>query len=419
MSKSTDSSLALFIGARYASTRRGNGFVSFLSLFSGLGITLGVAVLIIVMSVMNGFESELHTRILGMVTHVTVKKSPDQNAHIENWEALTQKLGAMPEVLAVAPVVKMQGMLSSRGAVSGVELNGILPDKEKGVSVFPDYMVRGEVEHLQYNENGLIVGAALAQKLALNMGDKVTFVYPQATEKGAGVIPRFKQFEVSGIFAVGSEYDQLFVATHIDTAGQFLNQAGLVSGIRLKLDDLYRAPLVKREIQQMLGIHYVVEDWSVTHGNFFRAVSLEKSMMGFLLLLIVAIAAFNIVSSLVMLVSDKTVDIAILRTLGASDRVIVQIFMIQGMIVGLIGALFGTAIGVVVSQNLAQWVKTLENNFHIDFFDAYFLSYLPTQVEWLDVIVIAVSAILMALLATLYPARKAAEIEPIEAFHYD
>ncbi len=419
MSKSRDFSLALFIGARYASTRRGNGFVSFLSLFSGLGITLGVAVLIIVMSVMNGFESELHTRILGMVTHVTVKKSPDQNAHIENWEALTQKLGAMPEVLAVAPVVKMQGMLSSRGAVGGVELNGILPDKEKGVSVFPDHMVRGEVEHLQYNENGLIVGATLAQKLALNMGDKVTFVYPQATEKGAGVIPRFKQFEVSGIFSVGSEYDQLFVATHIDTAGQFLNQPGLVSGIRLKLDDLYRAPLVKREIQQMLGKHYVVEDWSVTHGNFFRAVSLEKSMMGFLLLLIVAIAAFNIVSSLVMLVSDKTVDIAILRTLGASDRVIVQVFIIQGMIVGLIGALFGTAIGVVVSQNLAQWVKVLENNFHIDFFDAYFLSYLPTQVEWLDVIVISISAILMALLATLYPARKAAEIEPIEAFHYD
>jgi len=419
MSKSTDFSLALFIGARYASTRRGNGFVSFLSLFSGLGITLGVAVLIIVMSVMNGFESELHTRILGMVTHVTVKKSPDQNVHIENWEALTQKLGDMPEVLAVAPVVKMQGMLSSRGAVSGVELNGILPGKEKGVSVFPDYMVRGEVEHLQYNEKGLIVGATLAQKLAINMGDKVTFVYPLATEKGAGVIPRFKQFEVSGIFAVGSEYDQLFVATHIDTAGQFLNQPGLVSGIRLKLDDLYRAPLVKREIQQMLGTHYVVEDWSVTHGNFFRAVSLEKSMMGFLLLLIVAIAAFNIVSSLVMLVSDKTVDIAILRTLGASDRVIVQVFIIQGMIVGLIGALFGTAIGVVVSQNLAQWVKVLENNFHIDFFDAYFLSYLPTQVEWLDVIVISISAILMALLATLYPARKAAEIEPIEAFHYD
>lgn len=419
MSKSRGFSLALFIGARYASTRRGNGFISFLSLFSGLGITLGVAVLIIVMSVMNGFESELHTRILGMVTHVTVKKSPDQNAHIENWEALTQKFNAMPEVLAVAPVVKMQGMLSSRGAVSGVELNGILPDREKGVSVFPNYMVRGEMEHLQYNENGLIVGETLAQKLALNMGDKVAFIYPQATQKGAGVIPRFKQFEVSGIFSVGSEYDQFFVATHIDTAGQFLNQPGLVSGIRLKLDDLYRAPLIKREIQQMLGTHYVVEDWSVAHGNFFRAVSLEKSMMGFLLLLIVAIAAFNIVSSLVMLVSDKTVDIAILRTLGASDRVIVQIFMIQGMIVGLIGALLGTVSGVVISQNLAAWVKALEKNFHIDFFGAYFLSYLPTQVEWLDVIVISISAILMSLLATIYPARKAAEIEPIEAFHYD
>jgi len=179
MSRGTDFQLALFIGARYARTRRGNGFVSFLSLFSGLGITLGVAVLIIVMSVMNGFESELHTRILGMVTHVTVKKAPDQNPHIGNWETLLQKLEAKSEVLAAAPVVKMQGMLSSHGAVSGVELNGILPEKEKGVSIFPNYMTQGKVEHLQYNDQGLIVGATLARKLALKIGDKVTFVYPE------------------------------------------------------------------------------------------------------------------------------------------------------------------------------------------------------------------------------------------------
>ena len=280
-------------------------------------------------------------------------------------------------------------------------------------------MVRGVLEDLQHHKSGLIVGASLAQKLALSMNDQLTFIYPQTTGNEAGVVPRFKQFELIGIFSVGSEYDQLFVATHIDTAGQFLNQPGLVSGIRIKLDDLYRAPLVKREIQQMLGAHYAVEDWSVTHGNFFRAVSLEKSMMGFLLLLIVAIAAFNIVSSLVMLVSDKTVDIAILRTLGASDRVIIQVFITQGMLVGLIGALLGTAIGIIVSQNLAQWVRALEDNFHLNFFDAYFLSYLPTKLEWLDVAVISISAILMALVATFYPARKAAEIEPIEAFQYD
>ncbi|MBV1869854.1 MAG: lipoprotein-releasing ABC transporter permease subunit [Gammaproteobacteria bacterium] len=419
MNKKSDFKLALFIGARYARTRRGEGFVSFLSLFSGVGITLGVAVLIIVMSIMNGFESELHRRILGMVTHVTINKAIDEPAHIENWEALLEEFKVMPAVVAAAPVIKIQGMLTSRGSVVGVELNGISPEIEKNVSVFPEFMVRGVVENLRPNGSGLVIGAALAQQLALGMGDKVTFVYPKPGSSGGGVIPRFKLFEINGIFSVGSEYDKLFVATDIDTAGQFMEQPGLVSGIRLKLKNLYEAPHLSRLIQNELGNDYRVEDWSVSHGNFFRAVSLEKSMMGFLLLLIVAIAAFNIVSSLVMLVSDKTVDIAILRTLGANDRVIIQVFMIQGMLVGLVGALLGTTAGVLVAQNLAHWVSALEETFQLALLETYFLSYLPSKVEWLDVMVIAVSSIVMALLATVYPARKAAQIEPIEAFQYD
>lgn len=419
MNKQSDFKLALFIGARYARTRRGEGFVSFLSLFSGVGITLGVAVLIIVMSIMNGFESELHTRILGMVTHVTINKAIDEPSHIENWEALLDEFKVMPEVEAAAPVINIQGMLSSRGSVVGVELNGVAPEIEKSVSVFPEFMVRGDIENLRPNGSGLVIGSALAKQLALGMGDKVTFVYPEPDSNGASVIPRFKLFEVNGIFSVGSEYDKLFVATDIDTAGQFLGQPGLVSGIRLKLTDLYEAPHLSRLIQDKLGSDYRVEDWSVSHGNFFRAVSLEKTMMGFLLLLIVAIAAFNIVSSLVMLVSDKTVDIAILRTLGANDRVIIQVFMIQGMLVGLVGALLGTTAGVLVAQNLAHWVSALEETFQLAFLETYFLSYLPSKVEWLDVMVITISSIVMALLATVYPARKAAQIEPIEAFQYD
>lgn len=419
MNKLAELRLAFFIALRYVRQKRGNRFISFLSLSSAIGIALGVAVLIIVMSVMNGFQTELHTRILGMVPHVTVIKSGPANSPIENWSALAARLRALPGVSGVAPLIKMQGMLSYRGAVEGVELHGVLPEKEAEVSVFPAHMIKGQLRYLKLNDRALIVGSALAKRLGLNMGDEVTFIYPQATRSGSGVIPRFKQFQIVGIFSVGSEYDHLFVATHIDSAGAFLNRPELVTSVQLRLTDLYQAPKLRQQIQTLLGDSYKVSDWSITQGNFFRAVSLEKSMMGFLLLLIVAIAAFNMVSGLVMLVTDKTVDIAILRTLGASNKVIVEIFMIQGMLGGFMGTFIGAGVGVVVAMNMTAGLKYFESVFHSGIIDSYFLSYLPSQIEWMDVVLITACAMLMSLLATLYPARKASEIEPVEAFHYD
>lgn len=411
--------LALFIAWRYARQKRGSRFISFLSLSSSIGIALGVAVLIVVMSVMNGFQIELHQRILGMVPHVSVQKNGPTNTMLENWQAIAAKVRAMPGVSGVAPLIKLQGMLSFRGAVEGVELHGVSPDQVATVSVFPAHMVKGKVRNLNINDRALIVGSTLAKRLGLVVGDELTFIYPQATSSGSGVLPRFKQFQVVGIFSVGSEYDQLFVATHIDNVGTFLDQPGLVTTLQLKLNDVYQAPRLRQDLQTLLGDAYKVSDWSVSQGNFFRAVSLEKSMMGFLLLLIVAIAAFNMVSGLVMLVTDKTVDIAILRTLGASDRMITRIFMLQGMLGGVIGIALGTVVGVLLALHLSSTLKTLEATLQTGLIDNYFLSYLPSQVEWMDIVLISTSALLMSLLATLYPARKASEIEPVEAFQYD
>lgn len=419
MNKRAQWQLALFIAWRYARQKRGSRFISFLSLSSSIGIALGVAVLIVVMSVMNGFQVELYTRILGMVPHVSVQKNGPANRPIHDWQAVAEKLRILPGVSAVAPLIKLQGMLSFRGAVEGVELHGVSPEQVADVSVFPAHMIKGNLNYLKINDRALIVGSALAKRLGLVVGDELTFIYPQATPNGSGVLPRFKQFQLVGIFSVGSEYDQLFVATHIDNAGKFLEQPGLVTTLQVKLHDVYQAPHVRQEIQNLLGEGYKVSDWSLSQGNFFRAVSLEKSMMGFLLLLIIAIAAFNMVSGLVMLVTDKTVDIAILRTLGASDRMITRIFMLQGMLGGMIGMVAGSVLGVLLAMHLSDWLKAFESLFHTGLIDNYFLSYLPSQVEWTDIALISASALLMSLLATLYPARKASEIEPVEAFHYD
>ena len=419
MNKYANIKLALFIGLRYARARRGNRFLSLLSLSSGLGMTLGIAVLIIVMSVMNGFESELHTRILGMVTHITVSKTADSGAVIDNWEKLADKLKTHVEVKAVAPVIQLQGMLSHAGAVAGVKLNGVLPELEGSVSVFPQHMVEGDVNDLQLNSDGLILGISLARRLSLNIGDRVTFIYPEPSSHGVGVVPRFKRFQLVGVFNVGSEYDQLLGVIHINTAADFLGKPGWIAGLRLRVHNLYSAPDVRQQLSALLGESFKVLDWTVVHGNFFRAVSLEKSMMGFLLLLIVAIAAFNIVSSLVMLVSDKTVDIAVLRTLGISENVIVGVFVIQGFYVGLLGSTAGVAIGVLGANYLSDWITLLEQTFNFGLFDAYVLEQLPSKLEYFDVGLIAGSALLMSLFATIYPALRASRIEPAEAFHYD
>ncbi|MCW8885121.1 MAG: lipoprotein-releasing ABC transporter permease subunit [Motiliproteus sp.] len=410
--------LSLFIGLRYTGAKRSNHFISFISLVSMIGLTLGVAVLILVLSVMNGFDRELRQRILGMVPHATISQ---YRGEIEDWPTLIESINQDPQVLAAAPYIEAQGMLTSRGQVRGVLVNGIDPAYEKDVSIIGNHITRGKLEDLEAGEFGIVLGDILARVLGAAVGDKITLVLPEASISVAGVFPRLKRFTVVGVFKVGAELDANIAYIHVGDAAKIKRIAKGVEGVRLKFDNLFNAPREVRRLATELGSQYRTSDWTRTHGNLFQAIQLEKKMIGLLLFIIVAVAAFNIVSTLVMVVTDKRSDIAILRTMGASSGTIMRTFIVQGGFIGVIGTLAGTGLGIIAALSVTDLVAWIEETLGLQFLDAnvYFISYLPSELRWPDVGLICLSSLLISLLATIYPAYRASQTQPAEALRYE
>jgi lipoprotein-releasing system permease protein len=409
----------IFIGLRYTRARRRHRLISFISLISILGITLGIAALITILSVMNGFGKELRSRILGVISHVTVT---DTSGALRDWRAVAERVQRHPQVISQAPYILGQGLVARGKTVSGVITRGILPAEEKKVSELADKMILGNLEALKPGEFGIIVGNALAWKLDLNVGSQVSLVVPQGQATPAGLLPRFKRFTVAGVFKADMyEYDSGLVLIHLDDAAKLYQLPNQVSGLRLKLTDLDQAPRVSDELMDLLGPDYRARDWTREHGNFFRALKIEKTVMFIILLIIVIVAMFNLVSTLVVMVSEKKSDIAILRTLGASPRSIMGIFMVQGATVGIAGTLIGTLCGVLLALNVESLVHGIETLLKTSFLapDVYFISDLPSDLHWEDVIAISGASLILALLSTLYPAWRASKIQPAEALRYE
>ena len=416
-------SYEFLVGLRYTRSRRRaqgrNRFISFISLVSMLGIALGVAALIVVLSVMNGFQTELRTRILGVASHVQISGF---DGELGNWQRVADDASKHPQVRAAAPFVQAQGMLSFDQTVRGTLVRGVLPDAEDKVADFAKHMRFGRFEDLRPGSFGIVLGADLARALRVGPGEKVTLIAPQGLVTPAAILPRLKQFTVVGIFEVGMfEYDSSLALVHLQDAQTLYRMEDRVSGVRLKIDDLFAAPRVARELMQYVDADTLVSDWTKSHANFFRAVQIEKNVMFIILLLIVAVAAFNIVSTLVMAVQDKQADIAILRTLGASPGSIMAIFVIQGALIGLIGLAIGVLGGVALAMNIDVVVPAIERAFGIQFLakDVYYISDLPSELQWADVITISSVSFVLTLVATLYPSWRASRLNPAEALRYE
>jgi lipoprotein-releasing system permease protein len=409
---------SLFVGLRYTRARRRNHFISFISLISMLGIMLGIVALIVVLSVMNGFHKEIQERILGMASHATLSDP----SGISDWQGLVDEISQHPKVVGAAPFVEIQSMLMNAGRTQAALLRGILPAQEDAVSDLREDMVTGSVDSLTPGGFNIVLGRELAAVLGVGLGDKVTVVTPELNATPVGVMPRLKAFTVVGLFEVGmSDYDRGAGFMHMEDAARLMRLGDAAEGVRLKLTDMWDAPLIAREIQYSLDGLYRVSDWTQVHRNFFAALRTEKRMMSIILFLIVAVAAFNIVSTLVMVVTDKRADIAVLRTLGASPGRIMAIFMVQGTAIGVFGTLLGVIGGVLLGWNVESIVASIESLFDVHFLDPgiYYISVLPSDVRAGDVIRIATGAFLMTVLATLYPAWRAARTDPAEALRYE
>ncbi|UCV09293.1 lipoprotein-releasing ABC transporter permease subunit [Dechloromonas denitrificans] len=409
----------LLIGLRYTRAKRRNHFISFISMISMLGIGLGVAALIVVLSVMNGFQKELRTRILGVASHIQIT---GVNGELENWPALAAQAMNHPEVKASAPFVQSQAMFTVENGVKGALIRGILPDQEDRVADFRATIKSGSLDDLRPGEFGVVLGADLARSLRVFTGDKVTVIAPQGTVTPAGVVPRLKSFRVVGIFEVGMfEYDSGLALIHLADAQTLYQMGDRVTGVRLKVDDLFQAPRITRELARFIDADAYLSDWTKSHANFFRAVQIEKNMMFIILSLIVAVAAFNLVSTLVMAVTDKQADIAILRTLGARPRSIMAIFVVQGALVGFIGLGMGIVGGVALALNIDVVVPFIERMLGVHFLskEVYYISDLPSELQWSDVWGVTLIAFVLALLATLYPSWRASRVNPAEALRYE
>ncbi len=409
----------LMVGLRYTRAKRRNHFISFISMISMLGIALGVAALIVVLSVMNGFQTELRGRILAVVSHIQISGA---NGEMADWQGVAEQARTQPGVLAAAPFVQAQGMLSFGQAVRGAMVRGVVPDLEDKVVDFRTHMKEGSLDSLSADSFNIVLGSELARALGIFVGDKVTVIAPQGVVTPAGVIPRLKTFKVSGIFEVGMfEYDSGLALIGMADAQLLYRLEDRVSGVRLKLDDLFKAPAIARQLANRLDTAAYISDWTRSHANFFRAVQIEKNMMFIILSLIVAVAAFNIVSTLVMAVTDKQSDIAILRTLGASPGSVMAIFMVQGALIGFIGLGLGVAGGVVLALNVDIVVPFIERLLGTQFMskEVYYISNLPSELRWDDVMTITGVSFVLSLVATIYPSWRASRVNPAEALRYE
>ncbi len=409
----------LFAGLRYTRAKRRTGFVSFISGASIIVIALGVAVLITVLSVMNGFQRELRTRILGMASHATISAYRGQ---LNDWQVVAKAASTNPKIEAVAPYIEGEGMLRFGQDLSGTLLRGVQPADEQSVSDIGKNMKLGTLESLKAGEYNIVIGYELAQALGAEPGSKIDLMIPTASVTPAGVMPRFRRFTVSGVFRVGMyEFDRGLVLIHIADAQALYRMGEGVTGVRIKLHDMFAAPQVSRELAATLDGTYFVNDWTRSHANFFKAVATEKIVMFLILSLILLVAAFNIVSMLVMVVQDKQADIAILRTLGARPRAIMAIFMIQGSIIGVVGTALGVAGGVALALNVESLVPLLQAATGQQFLDpsVYYISDLPSQLEVSDVVRIGLLSLTLGLLATIYPSWSASRVLPAEALRYE
>ncbi len=408
------------VGLRYTRARRGSGrntFISFIALTSMAGIALGVAALIVVLSVMNGFQEELRNRILAVASHIEIRGLPV----LADDAGVAKTAMQNPRVKAAAPYVLGQAMLSAGDINRGALVRGVDPALEAGVADIGKSMRVGSLDALKPGEFGIVPGAELARSLGLRLGDPVVVIVPQGTLTPAGTLPRLKTFKVVGIFEVGMfEFDSGLALIDLDDAKLLYRMDG-VSGVRLKLDDLFAAPAVARELAGTLKVDAEIRDWTRSHANFFRAVQIEKRVMFIILTLIIAVAAFNIVSAQVMTVTDKLADIAILRTIGASPGSIMTIFIVQGALIGMIGTLIGVVGGVLLALNVGVVVPAIERVLNVQFLDksVYYISELPSDLQRADVVTIALIAMALALLATIYPAWRAARVNPAEALRYE
>lgn len=409
----------LFIGLRYIRAKRKNHFVSFIAFISIAGVALGVFSLIVVLSVMNGFGNELRERTLSMTSHATISGF---DGYLRDWPAVLQKAEKNNEVVAAAPYINKEVMLTNGRRVSGSLIRGIVPEMETRVSLVESKMVSGSLHDLKAGEYGIVIGRELANSLGVYEGERVTVITPQASITAVGVMPRLRRFRVVGVFEVGMhQFDAAMAYMHLEDAAKLFSYEDKINGVRLKLTDLFEAPRITREIEKEFGDEYWVQDWSKQHKNFFRALQTEKTVMFIILLLMVSVAALNIVSTLMMTVTDKESDIAILRALGMRPSSIMTIFIIQGAFIGLFGTLIGVASGVPVALNVFEIVSWLEQLFHTDFLpsDVYYISDIVADVKASEVLTYALSAFSVTVLATIYPAWRASRTMPAEALRYE
>lgn len=408
----------LFVGLRYLRAKRRTRFVSFITLISLLGIALGVAALIVILSVMNGFEGELRSRLLSMSAHGSVAAS---DGSTENWPALLERVREEPGVKAAAPFVQMEGMIQSGRDLLAVLVHGVEPGYEKALSGDHINMIEGNLDALRPGERGIILGRTLAYDIGARIGDSVVLLVPKPL--GDGTLEAvLERFVTRGIFEVGlQDHDGVLALVHADDVAAILGLGDAVNSVRFRTDDVLQAPAIARSLQIKLGEDYDTSDWTVENGSYFRAIRLEKMMMSLILSLIIGVAAFNIVASLVMVVTDKTTDIAVLRTLGMDPQGVVKVFFVQGAVIGWLGVAIGVALGVALAVYVPTLVPLMEQFFGFQIMpgDVYYVTEIPSQLELQDVWIIAASAFVLTSLATLYPARRAALVNPAAALRYE
>lgn len=408
----------LFVGLRYLRAKRRTRFVSFISLISLLGIGLGVAALIVILSVMNGFQGELRERLLSMTAHGFVAA---RDGRIEDWQAVYDTLLEQPDIVAAAPVVELEGMIRTGQALHPVRVDGILPEFERAVSGRTINFVEGNLDVLLPGADSIVLGRLLAYDLGARMGDGVVLLVPRATGDG-GVEPVLKRFVVRGVFEAGvQEHDASLALVHAEDAARMVSMDGRMTAVRYLGRDVMAAPAISERLAQILGDDFECSDWTAENASYFRAIRLEKMMMSLLLSLIIGVAAFNIVASLVMVVTDKTGDIAILRTLGMDPGGVVRVFFIQGAMIGWLGVFVGVVGGVLLALNVPTLVPMIEQLFGFQIMpgDVYYVTRIPSVLELSDVTIIAIAAFLLTSFATLYPARRAADVDPAIALRYE
>ena len=410
--------LPLFIGLRYLRAKQRNQFISFVSLISLLGMVLGVFALVVVLSVMNGFEKELRDRILSVVPHGYIS-GPE--GHLSDWQALQQQYLQHPNVSGVAPYIEGNVMLNRNATIRPAQLLAVQPDDEKTVSSVSQHMQQGGFDQLRANEFGIVVGQLLARNLGLRVGDSVSVLLPKMTVTPVGLFPRIKRFTVVGMFSVGAQLDSSTVFIHLADGQKLFQLSGQVQGLRLQFDDLFKAGEYLPQLIANNGAGLSSKSWQQTQGSLFKAVQMEKRMVSLLLLIIVAIAAFNIISIITMIVADKRAAIAVLRTMGASPASVMQVFMIQGVALGLMGITVGLILGVPAAYFAGDIVAWFEQLFGMHVFNpqVYFITHIPSLLQWQDVLWIVGCGLLLSLLATLYPAWRAAHVQPAEALRYE